>query len=329
MKRFLFSLIVIGVIGTTGMPFGAHAQTPAGDATFPSKPIRIVVPFLPGGTPDIQMRLMMDKLAQRFGQPVVVENRAGANGIIGMEVVARAPADGHTVFYTTVGTWTVHPHLYKLPYDVLKDFTPIIHVAVTPGVLAVHPSLPVKTVKELVAMARERPGQISYGSAGVGGWFHIASELFASMTDVKFLHVPYKGASAALTDLMGGHVHWMVNTTIAIAPHVKSGKVRALATTDTRRVAMMPHLPTMDEAGVRGYEGNTWCAMGGPARTPRAAVERLNRDVMAVLQMPDIQQRLAEGGSIVTGGTPEQLTDIVKADLAKFGKLVKTVGIKG
>ena len=305
-----------------------HAQPAAGDAAFPNRPLRIVVPYHPGGTPDIQARLMQERLAQRVGQPVVIDNRGGANGIIGMELVARAAPDGHTLTYSTVGTWTVHPFLIKLPYDVLKDFAPVIHTAATPGVLLVHPSVQAKTVKELIALAKEKPGQLSYGSAGIGGWFQIATELFAYMSGIKLMHVPYKGAAFALTDVMGGQVQLMVNTTIVSAPHIKSGRVRPLATTGVQRTATLPDVPTMDEAGVRGYEGNTWCGFGAPARTPSRAVERLNREFMAVLQAPDIQQKLTEGGSIVTGGTPQQFLDILKADLAKYGKLVKAVGIK-
>ncbi len=325
MKKILQLLLVIGIAGAS---IGAIAQTDSSEPAYPGRPIRLVIPFPPGGTPDIQGRMLTDKLAQRLGQPVVIENRGGANGIIGMELVARAPADGHTIIIATVGTWAVHPYLYKLPYDVLKDFAPVIHVATTPGVLVVHPSLPVKTVKELIMLTKQRPGQINYSSAGVGGWFHISTELFAFMTNIKMTHVPYKGAAAALTDLMGGHVHVMVNSTIVTAPHIQSGKVRALATTGAKREATLPDLPTIAEAGVPGYEGNTWSAIGAPARTPRPVVERLNKELAAILQMPDIQQRYAAGGSTVTGGTSEQFHDYLKSELAKYGKLVKEASIK-
>ena len=298
-------------------------------ADFPNRPLRIIVPFHPGGTPDVQIRMLNERLAQRLGQPVVIDNRGGANGIIGMELVARAAPDGHTVTYATVGAWTVHPFLHKLPYDVLKDFTPVIHTAVTPGVLVVHPSVQAKTVKELIALAKEKPAQLSYGSAGIGGWFQIATELFAYMSNIKLLHVPYKGAAFALTDVMGGQVQMMVNTTIVAAPHIKSSRVRALATTGAQRSKTLPDVPTMDEAGVRGYEGNTWCGLGAPARTPRYAIERLNKEFAAALRAPEIEQKLLDGGSIVTGGTPEQFLAILKNDLEKYGKLVKAVGIKG
>lgn len=322
-------LQIMLLLGIAGAPLGVSAQSISSEPPSPGKPLRIVIPFPPGGTPDIQARMLTDRLAQRLGQPVVIENRGGANGIIGMELVARASADGHTVIIATVGTWAVHPYLYKLPYDVLKDFAPVIHLATTQGVLAVHPSVPAKSVKELVALARQRPGEINYGSAGIGGWFHISTELLAHMTKIRMTHVPYKGGSLALTDLIGGHVHLMFNSTIVALPHIRSGKVRALGTTGARREALLPEVPTIAEAGVAGYEGSTWSAMGAPARTPRPVIERLNKALGAVLEMPDIQERYLAGGSTVTGSTPEQFHDILKSELAKFGKLVKEAGIKG
>ncbi len=327
MKQALLQTLL--VLAAAGVSAGASAQATPKEPAYPSKPIRFVVPFPPGGTADIQGRMLAEKLAQRLGQPVVIDNRGGANGIIGMEIVARAPADGYTIVLATVGTWAVHPYLYKLPYDVLKDFAPIIHVATTPVVLVVHPSVPVKTVKQLIALARQRPGELNYGSVGVGGLFHISAELFAFMTKIKMTHVPYKGGALALTDLIAGHIHLMFNSTLVAAPHIKSGKVRALATTGAKRVAALPDLPTIAEAGVPGYEGSTWSAIGAPARTPRAIIERLNKELAAILQMPDIQERHAAAGSTITGGTPEQFHDYLKSELAKFGKLVKEAGIKG
>ncbi|MGZ8203797.1 MAG: Bug family tripartite tricarboxylate transporter substrate binding protein [Burkholderiales bacterium] len=313
---------------TLAVSSAANAQATYKEAAYPTRPIRIVVPFPPGGTPDIQGRIMSEKLAPRFGQPVVIDNRAGANGIIGMEIVARAAPDGYTMIMTTVGTWSVHPYLYKLPYDVLKDFAPVVNIASTPSVLLVHPSLPVTSVKDLIALAKQRPGEINYGSVGVGGFFHICAELFAFMTDIRMTHVPYKGGALALSDLIGGHIHTMFNSTIVAAPHIKSGKVRALATSGAKRAAVLPDLPTIAEAGVPGYEGTTWTAVGAPARTPRAVVDRVNREFNAVLQMPDVQERLAAGGSTVNGGTPEQFQAHLKSELAKYGKLVKAAGIK-
>lgn len=326
MKQALLQTLL--VLAAAGVPAEASAQASPGKSVYPDKPIRLVVPFPPGGTTDIQGRMLAEKLAQRLGQPVVIDNRGGAQGIIGMEIVARAPADGYTIVIAVVGPWAINTYLYKLPYDVVKDFVPVIHVATTPGALVVHPSLPAKTVKELIALAKQKPGELNYGSAGVGGFFHISAELFAFMTGIRLTHVPYKGPAAALTDLAAGRIHVMFNSAIVTVPFIKSGKVNALATTGAKRVAALPDLPTVAEAGVPGYESSTWTAVGAPARTPRAIVQRLNRELEAILQMSDIHERFAAGGSTTTGGTPEQLRDYLKSELAKFGKLIKEAGIK-
>jgi len=324
-QRLLHRLLVFAALG---IPAGASAQPIAREPPYPGKPIRFVVPFPPGGTPDIQGRMLAEKLAPRLGQQVVIDNRGGANGIIGMEIVARSPADGYTIIIATVGTWSVHPYLYKLPYDVLKDFAPVIHVATTPGVLAVHPSVPAKTVKELIALAKQRPTELNYGSSGVGGFGHMSGALFALMTRIRMTHVSYKGLAHVLTDLVGGHIQVSFNSALPTVPHIKSGKVRALAATGARRMAILPDLPTIAEAGVPGYENSTWSAIGAPARTPQPIIERLNKEFMAVLRMPDIQERYAAAGSTITGGTPEQFHDYLKSELAKFGKLIKEAGIK-
>ena len=326
MKHFLEQALLM--FAAAGLSGGATAQAIPKDAPYPVKPVRLVVPFPPGGTPDMQGRMLAEKLGPRLGQQIVIDNRGGANGIIGMEVVARAPADGYTAIIATVGTWTVHPYLYKLPYDVLKDFVPIIHVATTPGVLAVHPSVPAKTVKELITLAKRRPGDLNYGSSGVGGFGHMSGALFTLMTGTKMTHVSYKGLAQVLIDLVGGHIQVSFNSALPTVPHIQSGKLRGLATTGAQRMAILAALPTIAEAGVPGYENSTWSGIGAPARTPRPIIERLNKEFMAVLQMPDVRQRFAAGGSTVTGGTPEQFHDILKSELAKFGKLVKAAGIK-
>ena len=296
---------------------------------YPTKPVRLVVSFPAGGTPDLQARMITDKLAPRLGQQIVIDNRGGANGIIAMEIVARAPADGYTFIITTVGTWAVHPFLYKLTYDAVKDFAPVVHIATTPGVLAVHPSVAATSVKELIALAAQSPGKLNYGSSGVGGFGHMSGELFGVLTKVKMTHVSYKGVAQALSDLVGGHIQVSFNSALPTMPHIHSGKVRALATTGAKRAAILPDLPTIAEAGVPGYENSTWTAIGAPARTPRAVIQRLNQEINAVLQMRDVQERFAAGGSTVTGGTPEQFQEYLKAELAKFSKLVKDAGIKG
>ena len=303
-------------------------STAAGAQNYPSKPIRLVVTYAPGGTTDIQARMLAEKLPARLGQQILIDNRGGAGGNIGMEIVARAPADGYTLVITVVGTWAVNPHVYKLPYDVVKDFAPIIHVATTPGVLVIHPSVPVKTVKELIALARKRPGELSYGTAGLGSFTHISAELFSTMTGTRMTHVPYKGSGPAVADLVGGHIQLSFASAIPAMPQIQSGRLRALATTGAKRLAVLSELPTIAEAGVPGYESSTWTAMATPARTPPAIIERLNREVNAVLQLPDIQEKSAAMGSIITGGTPEWFADYLKAELVKYAKLVKQAGIK-
>jgi tripartite-type tricarboxylate transporter receptor subunit TctC len=295
---------------------------------YPVKPIRLVVTFAPGGTTDIQARMLLDKLVPRLGQQVVLDHRGGAGGNIGMEVVARSPADGYTLVITTVGTWSVNPHLYKLAYDVQKDFAPVIHVATTPGVLVVHPSVPAKSVRELVALARKRPGELTYGTAGVGSFTHVSAELFGVMTGTKMTHVPYKGSGPVTTDLIGGHLQLSFSSAVPAMPQIQSGRLRALATTGSRRLGVLPDLPTVAEAGVPGYESSTWTAIAAPARTPPAVVERLNREIQAVLQMPDVQEKAAAMGSVLTGGTPEWFRDFLASELAKYGKLVKQAGIR-
>ncbi|MBI4192350.1 MAG: tripartite tricarboxylate transporter substrate binding protein [Betaproteobacteria bacterium] len=326
MKHTLLQTLL--VLAATGVTTGANAQATSKEPAYPTKPIYVVVPAPPGGTSDIQIRMLAEKLAPSLGQPIVIDNRPGGSTSIGMGVVARAPADGYTLIIAPVGGWAVNPHLYKLPYDVSKDFAPIIHVATTPGVLVVHPSLPVKTVKELIALAKQKPGELNYGSAGVGGFGHISAELFAAMTKTRMTHVPYKGAAQPLIDVVGGHIHVLFNSAVVTVPQIKSGRVRALATTGATRFATLPDLPTVAEAGVPGYENTTWQAIGAPARTPRAIIERLNKELAAILQMPDIRERFAAGGSTTTGGTPEQFRDYLKLELAKFGRLVKEAGIK-
>ena len=311
-----------------GVSIQVEAQTIAREAAYPVKPIRLVVPFPPGGTADIHGRMLGEKLAQRLHQQIVVDNRSGASGNVGLEIVARSPADGYTLVISTVGSWAVNPHLYKLPYDVLNDFAPIIHVANTPGVLAVHPSLPVKTVKELIALARQRPGELTYGSSGVGGFEHMSAELFDSMAKTKMVHVPYKGSAPAILDLIGGHIHLVFGPATPTLPHIQSGRLRAIATTGATRVDALADIPTIAEAGIAGYENLTWSAVGAPARTPRSIIDLLNKELNAVLQMPDIRDALRMSGSTVTGGTPEQFQDYLRSELAKYGKLIKAAGIK-
>ena len=295
---------------------------------YPTKPIRFVVPFVPGGPTDIQGRMLGEKLGQRLGQQIIVDNRGGAGGNIGMEITARAPADGYTLVIATVGTWAVNPHLYPLSFDVVKDFSPITQVSTSPGVLVVHPSVNAKTVKELIAVAREKPGALNYGSSGVGGFGHICGELFTLMTKTKMTHIPYKSSAPSLTDLISGQIQVLFNNMISTTPHVKANRVRALATTGAKRSPALPELPTIAEAGVPGYENSSWSAVAGPAGMPKPLVARLHKEFVEILRMPDIQQKHAEVGAEIVASSPEQFHAYLKSEVAKFGKLVKAAGIK-
>jgi tripartite-type tricarboxylate transporter receptor subunit TctC len=309
------------------MPAGLHAQT-KGPNQYPTKPIRLVVPFVPGGPTDIQGRMLAEKLGQRVGQQVIVDNRGGAGGNIGMEITARAPADGHTLVIATVGTWAVNPHLYKLPFDVLKDFSPITQVSTSPGVLIVHPTVAAHSVKELIALARAKPGELNYGSSGVGGFGHISGELFTLMTKTKMTHVPYKSSAPSLTDLIAGQIQVLFNNMISTVPHVKANRVRALATTGSKRSPALPDLPTIAEAGVPGYENSSWSAVAGPAGMSKPLVSFLHKEFTEILKLPDVQQKHAEVGAEIVASTPEQFHAYLRSEVATFGKLVKAAGIK-
>ncbi len=326
MKQAKFALLV--VLAVVLFPADAGAQARGAEAAYPTRPIRFVVPFPAGGTPDIQARMLSEQLAQRLGQPVVIDNRGGAGGVLGMEIAARAPADGYTIVTATVGAWAVTPHLYKLQYQVLKDFAPVIQVATSPGVVVVHPSVAVKSVKDLLAMAREKPGAINYSSGGAGGFSHISAELFNYLAKVKMTDIQYKGAAPAMTALLGGHTQVMFNTALTTLPHVKAGKLRALAATSAKRMESMPDLPTVAEAGVPGYENSSWTGIAAPAGTPPAIVGRLNKELAAILALPDIRQKHAAAGAVIAGGTPKEFQDYLRVEYAKFGKLVKEAGIK-
>ena len=295
--------------------------------TYPVKPVRFVVPFVAGGPTDIQGRLLGEKLAQRLGQQFIIDNRGGAGGNIGMEIVAKAPPDGYTIVIATVGTWAVNPHLYKLPYDVLKDFSPIIQVSTSPAVLVVHPSVPVKNVKELVALAKSKPGQLNYGSSGVGGLGHISGALFCLMSGTKMVHIPYKSSAPSLTDLIAGQIEVLFNNAISTVPHINSGKARALAVTSIKRMPALPELPTLDEAGIKGYDNSSWSAVGATAGTPKDIIAKLNSELAAILKTPDIQEKSAAVGADIIGGTPEQFGDYLKSEIAKFARVVKEAKI--
>ncbi|HJQ63718.1 MAG TPA: tripartite tricarboxylate transporter substrate binding protein [Burkholderiales bacterium] len=301
----------------------AYAQQP-----YPAKPLRIISPFAPGGGNDILSRTIAQKLTENIKQQVIVENRPGANGIIGTEAAARAAPDGYTIVLIPSGH-AVNASLHrKLPYDSIRDFTPITLVGSSPLILAVHPSVPAKSVKELAALAKARPEQLTYGSAGIGSSGHLGGALFETLTGAKMVHVPYKGMALAVSDLMGGQVSLVFGTSLSVMPHVRSGRLRALATTGAKRSPALPELPTVAEAGVAGYEASLWYGFVGPARIPNDIVRRLNGEIVAVLKSAEVRERLASQGVEASPSTPEAFGQLMVSDLDRWAKVVQRAGIR-
>ena len=290
---------------------------------FPTKPVKLVVTFAPGGGADILARIVSDALSERLGQPVIIDNRAGANGNVGMEAVARSPADGYTIVFTTAGTWAVNPHLYKTSFDVIRDFAPITQMTASPGILIVNPSFKARTVQELIALAKAEPGKLNYGSAGIGGFGHVSAVMFSQMTGTQMTHVPYRGAGPAMAGLLGGEVQLLFNDALASMSHIGAKTVRPVAVTTLKRAPFLPDLPTLDESGVKGFDNASWTAMAAPAGTPKEIVARLNREMAAVLAMPAIKERIEAAGATVVGSTPEEFAAYLKAETAKFERIVR------
>jgi tripartite-type tricarboxylate transporter receptor subunit TctC len=298
-------------------------------AAYPDRPIRLVVPAAPGGAIDIVGRIMGVKLSEMFAQNVVIDNRAGANNIIGTEIAARSVPDGYTLLITA-GAHTINPAVYKkLPYDALRDFAPIGLIANSGGlVIVVHPSFGAKTLQQLIDMARATPGKIVFGSAGYGNSTHLAAELFQTMANVKFIHVPYKGAGPAATDLLGGQIPLMFGPSPVVVPMVQAGRLRPLAFTGLKRSSQLPDVPTVDEAGVKGYESTGWYGMYGPRGTPKEAIARVNAGIRQIVQMPDTRERFAALNLEQIGSTPEEFAQFLKRDLEKYAAIAKAAGIK-
>jgi tripartite-type tricarboxylate transporter receptor subunit TctC len=296
---------------------------------YPVKPIRFIAPNLPGGPTDILARLIGQKLAEGLGQTVVVENRAGAAGNIGTELVAKAPPDGYTLVTGNNATFGANVSLYKrLGFDPLKDFAPIVLAATQPNILVVHPSLPVSSVKELVALAKARPGQLNYAGSGMGAAAHLAAELFKSMTGTSIVHISYKSAAPALTDLIAGETQLMFATSLSVLPHVKSKRVRAIAVTTAKRSRLLQDLPTIAEAGVPGFEASTWHGILTTGGTPPAVVEKLNAEINRILQMNDVRDRLAALGAEIVGGTSKEFSDHIRREIPKWAKVVKIANVQ-
>jgi tripartite-type tricarboxylate transporter receptor subunit TctC len=307
---------------------GAAAANAADGGAYPTRPIRLIVPFAPGGSNDIMARLVGQKFSESLGQQVVVDNRGGASGIIGTELAAKAAPDGYTLLMMSL-TIAVNPSLFsKLPYDTQRDLTPLTLVATAPLMLVVHPAMPVKTVKELIAYAKANPGKLAFGSGGPGSTPHLAGEMLKLMAGVQMTHVPYKGGGPALIDLIGGQIQLMLENIPSTLPYAKSGKLRALAVSSLKRSALVPELPTLHEAALEGYEIVGWNGLFVPAGTPRAILARLHGETVKALAQPDTRARLAALGAEAIGSSPEEFRAFVQAEIRKWGRVVKEAGLK-
>jgi tripartite-type tricarboxylate transporter receptor subunit TctC len=297
--------------------------------SYPSKPLRIIVMYGPGSTIDIMARLIAPKLTEALGQPVIVENRAGAGGAIGMDLAAKAAPDGHTLTIGATGPSVTNPLLYpKTPFDPLRDFAYISLIATGPAVIAVHPSIPAKTLKDLVALAKAQPGQLNYGTPGVGTSPHLAGELFKLVTATSIVHVPYKGNAEAITDLLGGQISIVFTGVPPVVPLMQAGKVKLLATTGDKRIAAIPELPTIAEAGYPGAAMGIWYGLVAPAATPKDILARLHKEITRIQNLPDLRERFVQLGAEATTSTPEAFTTLVRNELDKWGKVIKAANIK-
>ena len=295
--------------------------------TFPTRPVRIVVPFPPGGSNDILGRFMGQKLTERMGQQCVIDNRAGADGIIGTELVAKAPPDGYTLLVVST-TFSMNPAIHQLPYDSIKSLTPIALIGTGPNLLAVSPSLAVNSVKELIALAKAKPGYLHYASSGIGGFNHFGGELFKSMAGIDLVHVPYKGGGPAMIDVMSGQVEVLISTLIQALPHIRNGKLKALGVGGAKRTSTLPDVPTISEAGVTGYDGSIWWGILGPRNMTPALVARLNADIGFVLRDPDSAKRLAAEAAEPVIASPEAFGKIIATDIAKWSRIARAAGIR-
>lgn len=321
--KYLSSIAVL----TTGLiSHGALAQTAT---NFPSKPVRFIAPFPPGGSTDLLARLVAQKLTETWGQQVIVENRGGAAGTIGVELASRAAPDGYTIVMGHVGTFGVNPTLYpKLPYDAIRDFAPVTVLATVPNGMAVHPSLPVKTARDFVALAKARPGELLYASGGSGSASHLAGEYLKLLTKINMVHVPYKGTAPAMTSMISGETTMTITGMVALGPHIKSARLKLLGVATMNRLPILPDVPTLNESGVPGYDANQWYGVLTQAAVPRDIVTKLNADIVKVMARTDVKERLANDGAVPVGNTPEQFAAHIKAEIARWAPVVKASGAK-
>ena len=321
-KRLAGAAVLAGLLCLVGAG-SARAQD------YPNKPVRLVVPFSPAGTTDVLARLVGERLSASLGQQFVVDNRPGAAGNIGTAQVAKAEPDGYTLLMGTVGTHAINSSIYPtLPYDPVKDFAPVTLVATVPNVLVVNPEVPANSVKELIALAKEKPGELNFASSGNGTSIHLSGELFKTMAGVDMVHVPYKGSGPAVVDLLGGQVDMMFDNLPSSAPQIKAGKLRPLAVTTKERSPMLPDVPTMAEAGVPGFESYSWFGILAPAGTPEAIVNKLQGEIAKALADPAMRERFAEVGAVPVGDTPAEFADLIAAETAKWAKVVEEAGVK-
>ncbi len=316
-------LVSVLIAATAALPGAAHAQT------YPSKPIRLIIPFPPGGATDIIGRTLAQKLSTQLGQTVIVDNKPGAGGTLGSAEAAKAPPDGYTLLLATTSTHSIAPTLYKnIPYSVEKDFAPITEVATATNVLIVTPNLPVKDVAELVALAKAKPDALNYASSGNGTIVHLQSELFRLTSNTKLTHVPYKGTALAIPDLISGQTHMMFDSLVSALPHIKGGKVKALAVTSTQRTPLLPNIPTVAESGLPDYVVNTYFGLFAPPGTPRDIVQRLHKEAVIAVLSADVKERFASQGAEPVGGTPEALSALIKSETAKWKRVIDAGQIK-
>jgi tripartite-type tricarboxylate transporter receptor subunit TctC len=304
----------------------SHAATRDARDNYPNKPVRLIVPFAPGGGTDIVARVMAQKLSEAFGQTVIVDNRPGGGGTIGTETAVRAVPDGYTMIMVS-GSYAANSALFKLPYDPVNDIQAIAQIGDTGFVLAVHPGVPAKTVKELIGLDKAKPGSLNYGSTGTGGITHLATELFNQMAGTKLVHVPYKGTGPALTDLLGGQIQIVFGSMPALVPQAKSGRVRGVAVTTAKRTNALPDVPTIAET-LPGYEAALWYAAWGPKGLPKSIIDRWNSEINRIVQTPDMKDRMASEGMEPAGGTPEQFHQVLRRDVEKWRQVVKAGNIK-
>ncbi len=307
----------------------AVACAVAGAQGYPAKPVRFVIPYPPGGASDVTARIIGAKMSEAWGQQVLIENRPGANGIIALEYVAKSAPDGYTLLMANVGPNAINPVVYaKLPYDAIRDFAPVTLTTKVPQVIVANAYLPVKNIRELIALAKARPDDIVFASGGNGSSNHLAFELFKSMAGVKMLHVPHKGDAQAMTDAISGYVQLTMPTVIAAAPQIKTGRLRALGVGTAKRVATLPDVPTLAEAGVRGYESESWGGVMSRAGTPQATIDRLHAEITRILRLPDVRERLEALGGEIVGSTPAEFSAYLKAEIAKWDKVARAANIR-